>query len=123
LDSRFALAADVYETVTRCLPPPCGADVCVDAQMRLGYCARMLGRFDQAEQALATAMRLALVLGDRARVLRARLASGNLAAARGNLPEAARLLDDTVLAAADPALATVRGMALHDRAVVAARAG
>lgn len=123
LEARYALATDVYETVARCVPPSQATDVAVDAQMRLGYCARMVGRLDLAATAYNAAGRLALVLGDQGRVIRARIADGNLAAARGNLPEAARLLDDAIAAAATPALDSVRGIALHDRAVVAARAG
>ncbi|HEX5581058.1 MAG TPA: hypothetical protein VFX39_05730 [Gemmatimonadaceae bacterium] len=123
LEARYDLAADVYETVVRSVAPPPVTDVAVDAQMRLGYCARMLGRLDMAGTAYSAAGRLALVLGDESRVIRARIANGNLAAARGNLPEAARLLDDAVHAAASPELAGVRAVALHDRAVVAARAG
>ncbi|HEY0969528.1 MAG TPA: hypothetical protein VGE02_00985 [Gemmatimonadales bacterium] len=123
LEGRYDLAADVYETVGRCVAPPPATDVAVDAQMRLGYCARMLGRLDMAATAYSAASRLALVLGDESRVIRTRIAHGNLAAARGNLPEAARLLDDAAHAAAAPELVSVRAIALHDRAVVAARMG
>ncbi len=123
LQARYDLAADVYETVVRCVAPPPATDVAVDAQMRLGYCGRMLGRLDMAGTAYSAASRLALLLGDPARVIRSRIAHGNLAAARGNLPEAARLLDDAAHAAASPELASVRALALHDRAVVSARMG
>jgi tetratricopeptide (TPR) repeat protein len=120
LEGRFALAADVLQAVIAHVDPEVHADVAVDAYMRLGFCLRMLGRLEEATAAYATAGQLAQVMGDTARILRARVADGKLALARGNLPAAASILDETVRAAGvEPALAELRATALHDRAAVA----
>lgn len=124
LEGRFALAADALQAVIAHIDPDLHADVAVDAYMRLGFCFRMLGRLEEATRAYATAGELAQVMGDTARILRARVADGKLALARGNLPAAASILDETVRAAgAEPELAELRSTALHDRAAVAFAAG
>ncbi len=119
LDARYDLAADVYTTVTALGDPELQGDVVVDAYMRLGYCHRMLGRFDDASVAYAIARRLAGAAGDTVKVLRGRVAEGNLARAAGNLPRAEAVLDGVIAEAAALGLAEVRAIALHDRATVA----
>lgn len=124
LEGRFALAADALESVIGYVDPELHADVSVDAYMRLGFCLRMLGRLEEAAAAYSTAGQLARVMGDTPRILRARVADGKVALARGNLPAAATILDETVRATgAEPALAELRATALHDRAAVAFAAG
>jgi len=119
LDARYDLAADVYTTVASLADPALQGDVVVDAYMRLGYCHRMLGRFDDATVAYAVARQLAGAAGDTVKVLRGRVAEGNLARAAGNLPRAEAVLDGVIAEAAALGLTEVRAIALHDRATVA----
>lgn len=119
LDARYDLAADVYATVAAIADPTVHGDVVIDAYMRLGYCHRMLGRFDDATVAYAVARQLAGAAGDTVKVLRGRVAEGNLARAAGNLPRAEAVLDAVIAEAAERGLAEVRAIALHDRATVA----
>lgn len=124
LEGRFAMAADVLRQVIELVDPSLHADVAVDAYMRLGFCLRMLGQLDAAASAYRSATNLALSMGDLPRILRARVANAKLALARGNLPAAASMLDETVaIAGTEPALAELRSTALHDRAAVAFAAG
>ena len=119
LDARYDLAADVYATVAALADPTVHADVVGDAYMRLGYCHRMVGRFDDARVAYAVARQLAAAAGDEVKVLRGRVAEGNLARAAGNLPRAEAVLDAVIAEAAALGLTEVRAIALHDRATVA----
>jgi tetratricopeptide (TPR) repeat protein len=119
LDARYDLAADVYASVAALAEPTLQTDVVIDAYMRLGYCHRMLGRFDDATVAYAVARQLAGAAGDTVKVLRGRVAEGNLARAAGNLPRAQAVLDAVIAEAAERGLAEVRAVALHDRATVA----
>ena len=123
LDGRYALAADVYETVAGYANPVEHADLTIDTHMRLGYCLRVLGRFDEASIAYGAAKQLSAMSGDTVKALRGRVADANLALARGNLPAAAAILEETIQAAEGDALHDVRMIALHDRAVVAFHAG
>jgi len=124
LEGRFPLAVDVLRTVVLYVHPAKHADVAADANMRLGFCLRMLGLLEEAGAAYSAAGNLARSMGDTARLLRARVADGKLALARGNLPAAASILDEVVdAAAADHELSELRATALHDRAAVAFAAG
>lgn len=122
LDGHYVLAADVYETVVGYANVLDHADLVIDTHMRRGYCLRVLGRFDEANIAYGAAKRLATAIGDTVKALRGRVADANLALARGNLPAAAAILEETIQAAAGDALHDVRMIALHDRAIVAAQA-
>ena len=123
LDGRYALAADVFETLVALAGPAELPDVAYDASMRLGYCQRMLGRLEAAAGAYAAASAVAVHLGEPAKQLRVRVADAKMALARGNLPTAAAILDETIAAAQGPALNEVCAIALHDRAAVAFTAG
>ncbi|HEU4630376.1 MAG TPA: hypothetical protein VFS08_11570 [Gemmatimonadaceae bacterium] len=124
LDGRYALAADVYESVVGAATPvEDHADLVIDTHMRLGYCLRVLGRFDEAAATYATAKELSGLTGNTVKALRGRVADANLALARGNLPAAAAILEETIRAAEGDALHDVRMIALHDRAAVAFHAG
>lgn len=119
LDARYHLAGDVYASVAALADPRVQGDVVIDAYMRLGYCHRMLGRFDDATVAYAVARQLAGAAGDTVKVLRSRVAEGNLARVAGNLPRAEKVLDAVIAEAAELGLGEVRTIALHDRATVA----
>jgi tetratricopeptide (TPR) repeat protein len=119
--AKWKLSADVYRTVVAHAHPIEEADSVIDANMQFGYCARMLGSWDEASLAYRQAGEISLAIGDIIKVLRARIAEAKLAIDRGNLPAAERILDETIARATDPErkLGEVRAIALHDRASVA----
>ena len=123
LEGRYDLAADVFETLVAIAGDATLVDVAYDAGMRLGYCLRMLGRLDDAGRAYGGAREAAERLAEPAKRLRVRVADAKMALARGNLPAAAAILDETIAAAGTPALDEVKAIALHDRAAVAFTAG
>lgn len=119
--AEWRLSADVYHTVISHAHPIEEADSVIDANMQYGYCARMLGRWDEAAVAYSQAAEIAVAVGDIVKVLRARVADAKLAIDRGNLPKAQEILDETISRATDPEgkLAEMRALALHERAAVA----
>jgi tetratricopeptide (TPR) repeat protein len=124
LDAKWALAADVYETVIAHVHPVDESDVAIAAHLRLGYCLRTLGALDDAAGSYQAASAIARDVGDMFGVLRAQIGAAKIAMARGNMPSAELLLDDTIAQAADREdLVDVRAMALQDRADVAFHRG
>ncbi|HEX3160030.1 MAG TPA: hypothetical protein VHQ45_16035 [Gemmatimonadaceae bacterium] len=118
-DAQWELGADVMSTLVSYIQPGEHADVATDANMRLGYCHRMLGRLDEAAAAYGAAAHIAAASGDLVKVLRARVADAKLAMARGNLPDAEAILDEAIARAEANRLPAMRAIALHDRAAVA----
>ena len=118
-DAKWRLAADVNETLLAYAHPIDEADVYINASMQLGYCMRMLGEWDSAASAYADAGRVAMSMGDVVGILRAQIADARLSTARGNLPRAEEILDETIARAKSEALPDVIGLALHERATVA----
>lgn len=118
-EGQWLLAADVYRSVIARAHPVEDADVSADAYLQLGYCMRTLGLWTEAAEAYSIAGRIAAHAGDIMKVLRARLAEAKLAIARGNLPEAESILDETIDRAHLNRLPEVRALAMHDRATVA----
>jgi hypothetical protein len=118
-DGRYALAADVYRALLAHLPPGAGADIAIDAEMRLGYCMRVQDDWAGAESAYARAREIAVARGDVSKAMHARIGDAAVAFARGNLPVAEAILDAVIVEAAAPDHADIRSMALHDRALVA----
>lgn len=118
-EGRWELAADVHHTVIAHAHPMDEADIVIAANMQLGACLRTLAAWDEASAAYARAGCVAVMAGDIVNVLRARIAEGNLAIDRGNLPRAQALLDEAIREADANRLPEIRAMALHDRSVVA----
>jgi len=83
----------------------------------------MLGAWDEAAAAYADAGRLAMSMGDVVGILRSQIADARLSVARGNLPRAEELLDQTIARAKSESLHDVIGLALHERAGVAHERG
>ena len=124
LDAKFELAADVYETIIAHVHPVEESDVAIAAHLRLGYCHRTLGALDEAAQSYEAASAIARNVDDMFGILRAQIGAAKIAMARGNMPSAERLLDDTISQAAEREdLVDVRAMALQDRADVAFHRG
>ncbi len=119
LDAKWALAADVYETVIAHVHPVEESDVVVTAHLRRGHCLRMAGAYDDATNTFTVAGRLAQEMGDMIGMLRARIGEAKIVIARGNLPAADAILEETVSVATEHKLVEVRSIATHDRAHVA----
>lgn len=122
-DGRWNLAADVYRTVIEHAHPIEDADFAIDSHAQLGMCLRQLGELDAADEAYRTASAIAGAASDKVGVLRGRLGEGKVAIARGNLPRAEAILDETIEAAEGSAMRAVRVSARHDRAMVAGLRG
>jgi tetratricopeptide (TPR) repeat protein len=119
-EGNWRLSNDVYLTVLDFASPEDEPDVVIDAHMQMGYCQRMMAQWEEAAYSYAEAGQIASAQGDMERVLRARIADAKLAIDRGNLPQAAVLLDDTIeQARASESLNEIRSLALHERAAVA----
>lgn len=122
-DARWNLAADVYRTVITHSHPIEDTDFAIDAHAQLGMCLRQLGDLDAAEDAYRMASTIASAVSDKVGILRGRLGEGKVAIARGNLPRAEAILDETIGAAQGSAMRAVRVSARHDRAMVAGLRG
>lgn len=118
-EGRWSLAADVYQTVIGYTHPAEDTDIAIAANLQLGRSLRSLGELSMSETAYRAAGRLAERSDDVMSILLARLGEAKAAFARGNMPVAERLLDETIARASGERLQRVRAMALHDRAGVA----
>ena len=119
LDARWTLAADVYETILNHVHPVEDADVAVNALLRRGFCLRQTGDLPSASAVYATAAEVATRSGDIIGALHARIGEAKVLAAKGNLPAADALLEDTVARASEHELTEVRSIATHDRSYIA----
>ncbi|HVB32467.1 MAG TPA: hypothetical protein VNE60_13155 [Gemmatimonadaceae bacterium] len=122
-DGRWALAVDVYDSVIAHTHPVEESDTAIAANLQRGFCLRTLGRFEEAQVAYTAAGAVAESVGDMIGVLRGRIGDAKLAVARGNLPYAETVLDETIAAAAQHGVTAVHSRALHDRAMVAGLRG
>jgi tetratricopeptide (TPR) repeat protein len=117
---RWSLAADVYSTMIAHAQPVDDADLAVAANLQLAFCLRTLGDLDAAAAAYSEASRVAYAANDLIGVLRGRLGDAKIATARGNMPQAEKILEETIARAAGSAgLNDVRSRALIDRAYLA----
>lgn len=119
LDAKWALAADVYETVIAHVHPVEESDVAITALLRRAFCERSLGELDSAAASYGTASQIAQQVNDLFGVLRAQIGSAKIATTRGNMPQAELLLDKAIAGANEDEFREVRAMALQDRATVA----
>jgi tetratricopeptide (TPR) repeat protein len=122
-DAKWYLAADVYRTVLAHLHPAEDSDASIAAHLRLGQCYRSLNQLDDAATAFCMAFEVATGADDIVGILRARIGEARIATIRGNLPQATRILDETIGRATTFDLSDVRSRALHDRSDVARLTG
>ena len=123
LDGKWSLAADVYDTIIAHVHPDEESEIAVNALLRRGHCLREVGEFGEATNSFSTAAELAHRSGDMIGALRARIGEAKIIFARGNLPAADALLNETVALANEHNLIEVRSMAKHDRAQIAITGG
>jgi tetratricopeptide (TPR) repeat protein len=119
LDGKWALAADVYDTLIGHVHPDEESEIAINALLRRGHCLRELGEFTDATTAFTTAAELAHRSGDMIGTLRARIGEAKIVVAHGNLPAADAILDKTVALANEHNLIEVRSLATHERATIA----
>jgi tetratricopeptide (TPR) repeat protein len=122
-EARWAIAADIYETVVALADPVEDADLVVSAFLQLAFCRRMLADFDRAAGAYTAAASVAHAAGDLIGVLRGRIGDAKIAIARGNMPMADEILQEAVERARVEGLDDVRARAIHERAIVAGLSG
>lgn len=122
-ESKWALAIDVYRTIVEHTHPVDAADIAVSAHIQLAFCLRTVGDLEGSAVAYERAAIVANASGNIVGVLRARLGDARLAIARGNIPGAESILDETIARSGAPSLSLVRSQALHERAHVAGLRG
>ncbi len=122
-EAQWVLALDVYDTIVAHTHPLEESDAAAAAHNRRGYCLRTLGRLAAAVEAYQTAGRISATAGDLIGVLQARLGDAKVAVARGNLPQAEQVLDETIARASTLGIADIHSKALQDRAMVAGMRG
>ncbi len=123
LDGKWALAADVYDTLLAHIHPEEESEIAVNALLRRGHCLRELGEFVDATDVFTTAGELAHRTGDMIGTLRARIGEAKIVVARGNLPAADAMLHETVALADKHSLTEVASLATHDRSYIAFASG
>lgn len=119
-EAKWALAADVYTTITSHAHPVEDADLAVGAHIQLAFCLRTLGDLDAAVVAYEQASSIAHRANDLMGVLRARLGDAKIAAVRGNMRHADAILEETIARANERGFHQIQSLALGDRAYIAA---
>jgi len=122
-EAKWSLAADVYATIVAHAHPVEDSDLAVAGHLQLAFCLRTMGDLDAASCAYSQASRIAAAANDMLGVLRGRLGDAKIATARGNMPQADAILQETIARAEGPSLADVRSRALTDRAYIAGLSG
>jgi tetratricopeptide (TPR) repeat protein len=117
-EAKWALAADVYTTITTHTHPVEDADLAVAASLQLGFCLRTMGQFDAAGAAYRRATEFASAVEDRVGNLRGRLGGAKIALAKGNMPAAEELLLEIIDLAQGQGMDDMRSRALHDRGIL-----
>lgn len=121
LESRWALAADVYETVVRLCPGSDHGDAhdAAAAYLRLGECRRQQARWDESQQAFRAAADSAASVSDWSTQIRARCLGAAVLSESGNLSVADALLRRAAQDARWAGLRDELALAIHGRAHVA----
>jgi tetratricopeptide (TPR) repeat protein len=122
-DARWTLAADVYNSIVTYADPVEDSDLVVSAYIQLAFSLRMVERLDEAAVAYAGASRVAHAAGDMLGILRGRLGDAKIAMARGNMPHAEGILEETITNARDRGFGDLESRALTDRAYIAGVTG
>ncbi len=121
--ARWALAADVFETVLEHPASDEQADIALQAALKCAYCLRAANRFEEAETAYDRVRRLAAACDDRSAGYLSEIGRANIALQRGNYPKAESMLDAVIASATEAGSEIAVARALHDRGHVAYRRG
>lgn len=122
-DAKWSLAADVYRTVVEHADSNVDADLVVTALIRLAVCYKNTGDLEEAAASYNKASVVALGAGDMIGVLNARLGDATIAMARGNMPKAESILEETLEKAQLAGFDEIRSRALTHRAFIAGSGG
>jgi tetratricopeptide (TPR) repeat protein len=122
-DSRWAQAADVYQTFIAHAATPDDFKWVSEAYRYLAYSLRMQGLPDGAAAAVRMGLAVAASLGDVEAGLRLKISAAALERLRGNVEGADAMLVDVIGAAERHALPVVRAFAVHDRGTIAYQHG
>jgi tetratricopeptide (TPR) repeat protein len=122
-ESKWPLAADVYQTIAAHAHPVEDSDLAIAAHLQLAFCLRTLGDLDRAAAVYAQASQLASAANDMIGVLRGRLGDAKIAIAKGNLPHADAIVCETLAQADEHHLTDIRVRALNERVHIAGLRG
>ena len=122
-EASWGMATDVFSTVAKIARPERNARLAVEANVAVGGAARRNGDWETSARAYSQAAYIADTLGDRRGVLTVQVGIANTYLAKGNLPQARIILDDTLVQARDQSLPDVHSMALHTQAAISHIAG
>jgi tetratricopeptide (TPR) repeat protein len=122
-DAKWSLASDVYQVVAQHADSQADADLVVTALIRLAVCHKNVGDLDAAAGSYNEASVVALAAGDMIGVLNARLGDATIAMARGNMPKAESILEETLEKAQSAGFDDIRSRALTHRAFIAGTGG
>jgi len=122
-EAKWSLAADVYGAIPSHAHPVDDVDLVIAASLRVGFCRATLGDWDAAAAAYRRASYLASSTRDPIGVLRAQIGDAKIASARGNMPKAELILEETINQAESIGLDDIRARALTERAFVAGQRG
>ena len=122
-EASWGMAIDVFSMVAKLAKPERNPHLAVEAHVAVGGAARRNADWGTSARAYSQAAYLADTLGDRPGVLTVQVGIANTYLAKGNFPQAQTILDDVIVQARDQELPEIQGMALHSRAVLAARRG
>jgi tetratricopeptide (TPR) repeat protein len=95
----------------------------IDSFLRLGYCQRVMGSLNEAENSYELAGKIAKRQKETARTLRSQIGVAVVVMTRGNLPKAEQLLANVVLECQRTRCVDVAANALHSHSVVVQRKG
>jgi len=94
-EASWALAIDVFSSVAKLARPDRNPKLAVEANVLVGGSARRNGDWDTSARAYSQAAFIADTLGDREGVLTVQVGIANTYIAKGNLPQAQTILDQT----------------------------
>jgi tetratricopeptide (TPR) repeat protein len=123
--SRWAQAADVYQTFIAHAATPDDFKWVSEAYQRLAYALRMLGAAEGALAACRTGQAVANSMGDVAATLKLRISEASIEKHRegGGVDKADAILLDVIRRAEHHRLPVVRAFAVHDRGSIAYERG
>ncbi len=119
LEGRWALAADVFQTISESFTAPECAELVIEASTALGAAARNTGDWASSDRGYAKAQHMADKIGNQVLSLTVRVGVAGSYMVHGNLPAAESELDEVLTEARSHNLQQVEAIAMHAQASVA----
>jgi tetratricopeptide (TPR) repeat protein len=123
LEARYALAADVFRTVSEDFRRLEDKTVTIESLIALGAAARNAGNWEESASSYTQAQHMSDSIGNMQLALTTQVGFANNFIARGDLPAAESELADVLTEAHRVGLQQVEAIALHARAYLAITAG